>query len=120
MLLAVPVLLAVIAVGRPFSVAVLSFISVIPATFIWVSMSVQSVVRGVKLDEQFVSYAMSLSVFYTVGCTPLAAAGAWMSWMFRERTQPGHCKNCDYNLCGNVSGICPECGVSTAPDGDPL
>jgi hypothetical protein len=22
-----------------------------------------------------------------------------------------HCQNCDYNLKGNVSGICPECGV---------
>ena len=22
----------------------------------------------------------------------------------------GHCRNCGYNLTGNVSGICPECG----------
>ena len=24
---------------------------------------------------------------------------------------PGHCKTCGYNLTGNVSGVCPECGV---------
>ncbi|MFN0137067.1 MAG: hypothetical protein ACKVS9_13230 [Phycisphaerae bacterium] len=114
LLLAIPVLLAVIAVARPFSLARLSFMSVIPATYIWVSMAASSVARGVRLDEQFVYYAMSLSVFYTVGCTPLAAAGGWMSWMFRKRAHPGHCRNCDYNLCGNVSGICPECGVSIA------
>ena len=23
---------------------------------------------------------------------------------------PGHCENCGYNLTGNVSGVCPECG----------
>jgi hypothetical protein len=28
----------------------------------------------------------------------------------RRRSLPGHCQNCGYNLTGNVSGICPECG----------
>ena len=23
---------------------------------------------------------------------------------------PGHCQKCGYNLTGNVSGVCPECG----------
>ena len=23
---------------------------------------------------------------------------------------PGHCRVCGYNLTGNVSGVCPECG----------
>ncbi len=31
-----------------------------------------------------------------------------------NRTKPkhpaGHCQTCGYNLTGNVSGICPECG----------
>ena len=29
----------------------------------------------------------------------------------RQRIPPGHCKACRYNLTGNVSGVCPECGV---------
>jgi hypothetical protein len=31
---------------------------------------------------------------------------------FRDyrRFQPGHCRKCGYNLTGNVSGRCPECG----------
>jgi hypothetical protein len=23
---------------------------------------------------------------------------------------PGHCRRCGYNLTGNLSGVCPECG----------
>ena len=29
----------------------------------------------------------------------------------RKRPRPGHCRSCGYNLTGNVSGVCPECGV---------
>jgi hypothetical protein len=25
----------------------------------------------------------------------------------------GHCVKCDYDLTGNVSGVCPECGCKT-------
>jgi predicted Zn-ribbon and HTH transcriptional regulator len=35
----------------------------------------------------------------------------------RERaaqSEPGQCRNCGYNLTGNVSGICPECGTAVA------
>ncbi len=24
--------------------------------------------------------------------------------------QPGHCQGCGYNLAGNTTGVCPECG----------
>ena len=24
---------------------------------------------------------------------------------------PGHCQSCEYNLTGNESGVCPECGI---------
>ena len=29
-----------------------------------------------------------------------------------------HCAKCDYNLTGNVSGICPECGASILGRGE--
>jgi hypothetical protein len=38
----------------------------------------------------------------------------------RERPGPGHCRSCGYNLTGNLSGICPECGTPTAGKGTPL
>ena len=28
----------------------------------------------------------------------------------RKRLAEGHCCHCGYNLTGNVSGVCPECG----------
>ncbi len=35
-----------------------------------------------------------------------------------RRRPPGHYPSCGYNLTGNVSGICPECGVPCAPTSD--
>jgi predicted Zn-ribbon and HTH transcriptional regulator len=32
-------------------------------------------------------------------------------WRDRRRIPPGHCQSCGYNLTGNVSGVCPECGA---------
>jgi len=34
---------------------------------------------------------------------------------FRQerRHRSGHCLRCGYNLTGNISGVCPECGTAT-------
>jgi hypothetical protein len=32
-------------------------------------------------------------------------------WETKRRYPPGHCQECGYNLTGNVSGVCPECGA---------
>ena len=39
---------------------------------------------------------------------------ALLIWRDRRRIPPGHCQKCGYNLTGNVSGICPECGAKIA------
>ncbi|MCB9853549.1 MAG: hypothetical protein H6819_10670 [Phycisphaerales bacterium] len=31
----------------------------------------------------------------------------------RRRNRPGSCAHCSYDLTGNASGVCPECGEST-------
>ena len=41
----------------------------------------------------------------------VAAPTAFLWYRDRLRRRPGHCKNCNYNLTGNTSGICPECGT---------
>lgn len=38
-------------------------------------------------------------------------------WLWRRdrRIEPGYC-GCGYNLTGNVSGVCPECGTAARAD----
>jgi hypothetical protein len=39
-------------------------------------------------------------------------------FLLRRRRIPGDepfCANCGYNLTGNVSGVCPECGENVCP-----
>ena len=31
-------------------------------------------------------------------------------WWLDRRPPTGHCQRCGYDLTGNVSGVCPECG----------
>lgn len=45
---------------------------------------------------------------------PIAVVGGLLVWSWRRgrrRPDPVACRNCGYNLKGNVSGICPECGT---------
>jgi hypothetical protein len=42
----------------------------------------------------------------------VALPTAFMFYRDRNRIPPGHCSTCGYNLTGNVSGVCPECGQS--------
>lgn len=39
-------------------------------------------------------------------------------WYRDCRIPVGHCQKCGYNLTGNVSGRCPECGTDLRPAGD--
>ena len=42
------------------------------------------------------------------------AAVVVVTWLLhRHDRPPGHCRSCGYNLTGNVSGRCPECGKGT-------
>ena len=45
-------------------------------------------------------------------CLIIAIPTGMLFW--RDCRPPkGHCQNCGYNLTGNVSGRCPECGEPT-------
>ena len=88
-------------------------------------------IRGVRLkryefsgrDSRFgpgVYYARVLSIrsplwipFLAFSMAPLIAL-ARLS--LKRRWNPVHCGSCDYNLTGNISGICPECGTPIADE----
>jgi hypothetical protein len=42
----------------------------------------------------------------------IAIPTGFLWWRDCRRRSPGHCQQCGYNLTGNVSGRCPECGDS--------
>lgn len=44
-------------------------------------------------------------VFFVSGGT------AWLAWRWDRRPGTGCCGECGYDLTGNVSGVCPECGT---------
>ena len=41
------------------------------------------------------------------------AAGTAVLWYRDRHPPPGRCQRCGYDLTGNVSGKCPECGAPT-------
>lgn len=43
----------------------------------------------------------------------LCAGVALLARSYSGRAAPGRCEQCDYDLTGNTSGICPECGCAT-------
>jgi hypothetical protein len=55
-----------------------------------------------------------LSVIF--GLFPLISfvRGPFRRWRHRHRRE-GHCEKCDYDLTGNLSGVCPECGIPIKP-----
>jgi hypothetical protein len=46
---------------------------------------------------------------------PFVAIAGLTAYLWRRdlRVLPGHCGQCGYNLTGNASGVCPECGEAT-------
>ena len=51
-----------------------------------------------------------IPLWMLVCCAGLATAV--MLYADRRHVPPGHCR-CGYNLTGNISGVCPECGTPT-------
>jgi len=54
-----------------------------------------------------------LSIPFWVPMTALAIPTAYLWYLARLRPTEGHCPHCNYNLTGNQSNKCPECGTAT-------
>jgi hypothetical protein len=59
--------------------------------------------------------SMSLPLWMPLVLVAVPTAVLW--WRDRRRVPPGHCQRCGYDLTGNTSGICPECGSSVPKAG---
>ena len=49
----------------------------------------------------------------------IAAIVATLIQLILDPSDPNGCSHCSYNLTGNVSGVCPECGTAITPVGLP-
>ncbi len=52
----------------------------------------------------------SLFIPLWVPILTIAIPTVWL-WRRDRRHPPGHCRNCGYDLTGNVTGVCSECGM---------
>ncbi len=71
----------------------------------------------VLLPPWYSRYSLTLVLQEVLAIVPAAAGGAWVASRPRRRRHArraaGLCASCGYNLTGNVSGRCPECGAAT-------
>lgn len=51
-----------------------------------------------------------LAVPFWIAFVTVAIPTAWLWHHGRRRVLPGHCARCGYDLTGNTSGTCSECG----------
>ena len=47
----------------------------------------------------------------------LPARAVVLGWSGGHRVPGGRCQICGYDLTGNTTGRCPECGIVCGPDG---
>ena len=65
----------------------------------------------------WVALMPSLWNFVSIPLWMPAVTFATLAWFTRSRAKPrGCCGKCGYNLTGNVSGKCPECGIAVVKD----
>lgn len=70
-----------------------------------------------RLSPLFEWYPSEVSAAFIPLWLPLvllAVPTVLLFWLGRRRIRPGHCWKCGYNLRGNISGRCPECGRKTS------
>jgi hypothetical protein len=63
--------------------------------------------------QQGQTIAVEVNVAHWAVASPaaLVAAICWLrGWKVGRRVRRNRCRTCDYDLTGNLSGVCPECG----------
>ena len=64
-----------------------------------------------SVEERAWGYLYSVDVPLWCPFLVLLGPTLFLWWRDRRRSRAGHCRRCDYDLTGNTSGVCPECGT---------
>jgi hypothetical protein len=65
----------------------------------------------VRIDGRSVTFPYWLPAVCFAFLPALTAVKFWRARARRRREAEGLCSGCGYNLTGNTSGVCPECGA---------
>ena len=82
----------------------------IAGMFVW-----SAIVMGIilpSLGDRATTWATLLT--YGVGAV-VGVVSYFVTWKrgeAKERARQGRCLKCGYDLTGNISGVCPECGTA--------
>ncbi|GMU84537.1 MAG: hypothetical protein AMXMBFR47_44060 [Planctomycetota bacterium] len=89
----------------------------------WPSLVVGNFEQGQSAAVTWSAYGLRPRYFRLAGSNGFVTVPLWMFfvafavmagalwWSHLRRPGAGACKHCGYDLTGNVSGRCPECGV---------
>jgi len=59
-------------------------------------------------------WGLEVAVYFLIFTVPILVGGMLGRWFRKQQEppmKPTGCRRCRYDLTGNVSGVCPECGL---------
>jgi len=92
------------------TLTVVSLLLMLGMLGIWVRSLRYGVLYHVHLRP--VWYRMQLSHWFLTLIFAILPAIWLFKWNKRRKLDPNACPACGYDLTGNESGVCPECGVA--------
>lgn len=66
--------------------------------------------------HRFWRFSLPLWTLVVLGLVPVLSIALTRTWQRLRRVEPNSCRRCGYNLTGNVSGVCSECGTAIPPE----
>jgi len=78
-------------------------------------LSVFALLAFVYYDDELTLASLVRPAINSCVCAAILFTGQKLGWFDWRKRKPGHCRKCGYNLAGNVSGRCPECGRTLQP-----
>ena len=114
--------IAIGALGGAFVGAICSIVAVRPLrtkviwkSACWLVPACAIVVVGLELGmPELIKWKRGVAIW--IGSPLLAMTYVCIARWLPDRPTPGFCSRCRYDLTGNVSGVCPECGTPMPKD----